>query len=120
MTVNYRTGAVLAYVGSAGYYRNDVTTPQFQPKFDVLSDGWRQPGSAFKPFNYVTGINDGTIQFGFSANSSGNDTQAGNNAVTVALAPSLTRPSTASTASSASCAASCAESRSPRIRAVTA
>ena len=27
----------------------------------MLGDGWRQPGSAFKPFNYVTGINDGTM-----------------------------------------------------------
>ena len=33
-------------------------TKKFQPQFDVLADGWRQPGSAFKPFNYVTGIND--------------------------------------------------------------
>ena len=29
-----------------------------QPQFDVLSSGWRQPGSAFKPFNYATGIDD--------------------------------------------------------------
>ena len=48
-------------MGSAGYYREDDATPQFQPQFDVLGDGWRQPGSAFKPFNYVTGINDGTM-----------------------------------------------------------
>ena len=26
---------------------------KFQPQFDVLGNGWRQPGSAFKPFNYV-------------------------------------------------------------------
>ena len=51
----------MAYVGSAGYYRETDTSPQFQPQFDVLGDGWRQPGSAFKPFNYVTGINDGTM-----------------------------------------------------------
>ena len=48
-------------MGSAGYYRDDLSSPQFQPQFDVLGDGWRQPGSAFKPFNYVTGINDGTM-----------------------------------------------------------
>ena len=27
----------------------------------MLGDGWRQAGSAFKPFNYVTGINDKTM-----------------------------------------------------------
>jgi membrane peptidoglycan carboxypeptidase len=61
IALDYQTGEVLAYVGSAGYYRDDATTPQFQPQFDVLGNGWRQPGSAFKPFNYVTGINDGTM-----------------------------------------------------------
>ena len=28
-------------------------TKQFQPQFDVLADGWRQPGSSIKPINYV-------------------------------------------------------------------
>ena len=28
-------------------------TKKFQPQFDVLSDGWRQPGSSIKPINYV-------------------------------------------------------------------
>ena len=32
--------------------------PEFQPQFDVAGAGYRQPGSAFKPFNYVTGIDD--------------------------------------------------------------
>ena len=27
--------------------------PAFQPQFDVVGKGYRQPGSAFKPFNYV-------------------------------------------------------------------
>ena len=61
IAMDYQTGEILAYVGSAGYYLEDQATPQFQPQFDVLGDGWRQPGSAFKPFNYVTGINDGTM-----------------------------------------------------------
>ena len=26
---------------------------KFQPQFDVLSDGWRQPGSAIKPIDYL-------------------------------------------------------------------
>ena len=58
VAMDYQTGEIVAYVGSAGYYRADMTSPQFQPQFDVLGNGWRQPGSAFKPFNYVTGIND--------------------------------------------------------------
>ena len=58
IALDYQTGEVLAYVGSAGYYRSDIATPQFQPQFDVIGNGWRQPGSAFKPFNYVTGIDD--------------------------------------------------------------
>jgi penicillin-binding protein 1A len=61
IAMDYQTGEILAYVGSAGYYRDDLSSAQFQPQFDVLGDGWRQPGSAFKPFNYVTGINDGTM-----------------------------------------------------------
>jgi membrane peptidoglycan carboxypeptidase len=61
VAMDYQTGEILAYVGSAGYYRASDATPQFQPQFDVLANGWRQPGSAFKPFNFVTGINDGTM-----------------------------------------------------------
>ncbi|MEX2548150.1 MAG: transglycosylase domain-containing protein [Chloroflexota bacterium] len=61
IVMDYQTGEIVAYVGSAGYYRDDLASPQFQHQFDVLGDGWRQPGSAFKPFNYVTGINDGTM-----------------------------------------------------------
>jgi membrane peptidoglycan carboxypeptidase len=54
--MDYRTGQVLAYVGSGSY-----TAPgnkKFQPQFDVLSDGWRQPGSSIKPLNYAIGIDD--------------------------------------------------------------
>jgi membrane peptidoglycan carboxypeptidase len=58
--VDYRTGRVLAYVGSASYYAKS-TDKRFQPQFDVLADGMRQPGSAMKPINYVTGIQDRTL-----------------------------------------------------------
>jgi membrane peptidoglycan carboxypeptidase len=56
--LDYQTGEIVAYVGSAGYYRGDIATPQFQPQFDVLGDGWRQSGSTFKIFNYATGIEE--------------------------------------------------------------
>ena len=57
--LDYRTGQVLAYAGSAGY--NAPRTKKFQPKFDVLSAGWRQPGSSVKPINYAIGIEDQTM-----------------------------------------------------------
>ncbi len=57
--IDYRTGEVLAYVGSASYTSKGNAT--FQPQFDVLSDGWRQPGSAIKPVDYAIGIDDKTL-----------------------------------------------------------
>jgi peptidoglycan glycosyltransferase len=56
--IDYQTGEIVAYVGSADYYATRRVNRRFQPQFDVLSDGYRQPGSAFKPFSYVTGIDD--------------------------------------------------------------
>jgi peptidoglycan glycosyltransferase len=60
VALDYQTGQLVAYVGSADYYAKKGTR-KFQPKFDVAADGWRQPGSAFKPFNYLTGIDDRQI-----------------------------------------------------------
>jgi membrane peptidoglycan carboxypeptidase len=60
VAIDYQTGQIVAYVGSADYYAGKGTK-KFQPKFDVAGDGWRQPGSAFKPFNYLTGIDDGSL-----------------------------------------------------------
>ena len=57
--LDYRKGEVLAYAGSASYTTKGTKT--FQPKFDVLSDGWRQPGSSIKPINYAIGIEDQTM-----------------------------------------------------------
>jgi membrane peptidoglycan carboxypeptidase len=54
IALDYRTGDVLAYVGSAGFYRSDLASPKFSPQFDVLADGPRQPGSAWKPILYST------------------------------------------------------------------
>jgi len=56
---DYRTGEILAYVGSASY--TSKGTKKFQPQFDVLADGWRQPGSSIKPIDYLIGIDDKTI-----------------------------------------------------------
>jgi membrane peptidoglycan carboxypeptidase len=56
---DYRTGDVLAYAGSASYTAKGGR--KFQPQFDVLSDGWRQPGSSIKPLVYSIGIDDRTF-----------------------------------------------------------
>ena len=49
-------GDILAYVGSAGYYRNDLASSKLEPKFDVAGQGYRQPGSAWKPIEYAAGF----------------------------------------------------------------
>jgi membrane peptidoglycan carboxypeptidase len=59
VTLNYRTGAVLAYVGSANYYGE--ASPEMQPAFDVVGQAYRQSGSAFKPVTYATGFERGVI-----------------------------------------------------------
>jgi penicillin-binding protein 1A len=67
IAVDYRTGEVLAYAGSAGFYETPVPDPTrpgldlFDPQFDVLSNGYRQPGSSFKPINYIVGLQDQTM-----------------------------------------------------------
>ena len=53
VAMDARTGDILAYVGSAGYYRDDLASPQLDPKFDVAGRGYRQPGSAWKPLVYA-------------------------------------------------------------------
>jgi membrane peptidoglycan carboxypeptidase len=59
VTLNYRTGAVIAYVGSSNYYGR--ATPAHQPAFDVVGQAYRQSGSAFKPITYATGFERGVI-----------------------------------------------------------
>jgi membrane peptidoglycan carboxypeptidase len=54
VTVDYRTGDVLAYAGSAGYYQDKLASKKFEPKYDAAGDGARQPGSAFKPIVYAS------------------------------------------------------------------
>ena len=59
VTINYRTGAVVAYVGSANFYGR--ATPEHQPNFDVVGQAFRQSGSAFKPITYATGFESGVL-----------------------------------------------------------
>jgi membrane peptidoglycan carboxypeptidase len=54
VALDYRTGDVLAYVGSAGYYQDKLASPKFEPKYDAAGDGARQPGSAWKPIVYAS------------------------------------------------------------------
>ena len=65
VTVNYRTGAVLAYVGSANFFGE--STPEHQPNFDVIGQAYRQSGSAFKPITYAAGFESGVITPGHDA-----------------------------------------------------
>jgi membrane peptidoglycan carboxypeptidase len=54
VAIDYRTGDVLAYAGSAGYYQDKLRSRKFEPKYDAAGDGARQPGSAFKPIVYAS------------------------------------------------------------------
>ena len=53
VAIDYRTGDVIAYVGSGSYERRDLRSKRFQPQYDAAS-AFRQPGSAFKPIVYAT------------------------------------------------------------------
>jgi membrane peptidoglycan carboxypeptidase len=57
VSLDTRSGEVLAYVGSVDYYNRD--DPRVQGQFDVAGIGVRQPGSAFKMFNYLTALKKG-------------------------------------------------------------
>ena len=63
VALDYQTGELVAYVGSADYYSTDASE-RFQPNYDVAGQGYRQPGSAFKPFNYAIGIDSGALTAG--------------------------------------------------------
>jgi membrane peptidoglycan carboxypeptidase len=57
VALDYRHGDVLAYVGSAGYYREDMAGPKFQPQHDAAAAP-RQPGSAFKAIVYTAAFEE--------------------------------------------------------------
>ncbi len=57
--MDYRTGDVLAYVGSADYYdKYKQKSPKFDPKYDVAGIGYRQTGSAWKPMVYTSAFDE--------------------------------------------------------------
>lgn len=56
VVIDYHTGAVKTLVGSVNFYD---TSPYVDGNFDVATDGYRQPGSSFKPFVYVTAFEEG-------------------------------------------------------------
>ena len=58
--IDYRTGQVLAVGGSASYTLQ-TKHPHFWPQYDVMFDGFRQPGSSIKPIGYITGLDDHTM-----------------------------------------------------------
>lgn len=49
-----KTGQILAFVGSRDYFNKDI-----QGNFNVPTQGLRQPGSALKPFVYLTAFEKG-------------------------------------------------------------
>ena len=61
VALDYRTGDVIAYAGSAGYYQEGLASPKFEPKYDVAGNGERQPGSAWKPIVYASAFDTGKL-----------------------------------------------------------
>jgi membrane peptidoglycan carboxypeptidase len=58
--IDYRTGQVLATSGSADYYLK-TKDKKFSAQYDVMFEGYRQPGSSIKPISYITGLDDHTM-----------------------------------------------------------
>lgn len=66
MAMDPQTGQILTMVGSRDYYAAsepegciDGKTCKFEGNFNVATEGLRQPGSAFKPFVYLTAFEKG-------------------------------------------------------------
>ena len=61
VAINPNTGEILAMVGSADWWAEESSPKDcvpgasclFEPKFNIVTRGERQPGSAFKPFAYA-------------------------------------------------------------------
>lgn len=52
--IDFHTGAIISLLGSVNYYDTSI-----DGQFDVATQGYRQPGSSFKPYVYVTAFQDG-------------------------------------------------------------
>lgn len=66
VSIDPKTGEVLAMVGGVDYFADPYPPKcisgkncKLDPQFNVATLGLRQPGSAFKPFAYVTAFNKG-------------------------------------------------------------
>ena len=66
VSIDPNTGEVLAMVGGVDYFADPFPAKctsgkncKLDPQFNVATLGLRQPGSAFKPFAYVTAFNKG-------------------------------------------------------------
>ena len=70
ITMDPRSGEILAYVGSKDYYDR---SPEVQGDYDSAGIAYRQPGSTFKLFTYLTGMLKGTPQGPLTAASILND-----------------------------------------------
>ncbi len=53
--IDFHTGAIISLLGSIDY--NDTS---IDGQFDVATQGYRQPGSSFKPYVYVTAFQQGS------------------------------------------------------------
>lgn len=60
--IDYKTGDVLAYVGSSDYYGKNSN--KMDSKYDVAGVGYRQPGSAWKPIVYASALDERAITAG--------------------------------------------------------
>ena len=52
--IDYHTGAIVSLLGSIDYNNRSI-----DGQFDVATQGYRQPGSSFKPYVYVTAFEQG-------------------------------------------------------------
>lgn len=52
--IDFHTGAIRSLLGSINYYDKSI-----DGAFDVATQGYRQPGSSFKPYVYVTAFENG-------------------------------------------------------------
>jgi membrane peptidoglycan carboxypeptidase len=52
--IDFHTGAILTLLGSIDYYNSAI-----DGQYDVATQAYRQPGSSFKPYVYVTAFEDG-------------------------------------------------------------